>query len=188
MRLAIDIDSTLHPYWDQLSAVARRPFGVELPYDTQSTWGITRLKPHELEVCIAETYREETIVGSRPYPGAVETVNRWHADGHFIHVTSHRDPVHAPATTRWLQRIGLRYDDLHCSSDKVTRCCELQIDVLIDDSPHTIAAALERGITPATLAHPWNRDVCEDEHVLCAPDWGGLAALVDPLLRERQAV
>ena len=26
-----------------------------------------------------------------PYPGAVEVVNRWHADGHFIHVTSHRD-------------------------------------------------------------------------------------------------
>ena len=30
------------------------------------------------------------------------------------------------------------YDDLHCSFDKVTRCVELGIDVLVDDSPVNI--------------------------------------------------
>ena len=35
---------------------------------------------------------------------------------------------------------------------------------------------------PATIAHPWNRDVCEEEGVLCAPDWAGLAARLDPVL------
>ena len=32
------------------------------------------------------------------------------------------------------------YDDLHCSFDKVTRCVELGIDVLVDDSPVNIGA------------------------------------------------
>jgi len=186
MRLAIDIDSTLHPYWDLLAAAARRRFGVELPYETQSTWDIPRLRADQLRVCMADTYRDEAILGAEPYPGAVQTVNRWHDAGHFIHVTSHRDPAYLPATKRWLERIGLRHDDLHCSFDKVARCRELEIDILVDDSPHTIASALEHGITPATLAHPWNRDVCEDEHVLCAQDWAGLAALVDPLLQARR--
>ena len=30
------------------------------------------------------------------------------------------------------------------------------------------------GIAAATLAHPWNRDVCEEEDVVCAADWPGL--------------
>ena len=34
----------------------------------------------------------------------------------------------------------------------------------------------------ATIAHPWNRDVCETEGIMCARDWPGLAARLEPLL------
>jgi hypothetical protein len=40
LRIAIDIDSTLHHYWDQLSAVAKHRFGVDLPYEEQMSWGV----------------------------------------------------------------------------------------------------------------------------------------------------
>jgi hypothetical protein len=184
MRIAIDIDSTLHHYWDTLSEIAVRRFGIELPYEEQFTWGITRLKPEQLRICIEESHGDERILAGVPYPGAVETVRRWHdSDGHYIHVTSHRDPRCAEATVRWLQEIGLPCDDVCCSWDKVSRCGELQIDVLIDDSPLNLAAALERGMAVATIAHPWNRDVCEEEDVLVAEDWEGLARVLEPLLR-----
>ena len=74
------------------------------------------------------------------------------------------------------------FDDLCCSWDKVSRCAELEIDVLIDDSPLNLTAALERGIAAATIAHPWNRDVCEEEEILVARDWPGLARALEPLL------
>jgi hypothetical protein len=183
MRIAIDIDSTLHHYWDTLSEIAVRRFGIELPYEEQFTWGITRLKPEQLRICIEESHGDERILAGTPYPGAVETVRRWHdTDGHYIHVTSHRDPRCAAATARWLREIGLPCDDVCCSWDKVSRCEELEIDVLIDDSPLNLTAALEQGISVATLAHPWNRDVCEEEDVLVAADWQGLARVLEPLL------
>lgn len=182
MRIAIDVDSTLHHYWDTLSEIAVRRFGIELPYEEQFTWGITRLRSDQLEICIEESHSDACILAGAPYPGAVETVRRWHADGHYIHVTSHRDPRCAPATARWLGEIGAPFDDLCCSWEKVSRCAELQIDVLIDDSPLNLTAALERGIAAATLAHPWNRDVCEEEDILVAPDWSGLASALQPLL------
>ena len=50
MRIAIDIDSTLHHYWDELSDAAQRRFGVELPYDDQLTWRISRLRDEQLRV------------------------------------------------------------------------------------------------------------------------------------------
>jgi uncharacterized protein len=182
MRIAIDIDSTLHHYWDVLSEVSVRRFGIELPYDEQFTWGITRLRPDQLELCIEESHTDERILAGTPYPGAVQAVRRWHEQGHFVHVTSHRARDRRDATAAWLQQIGLPFDDLHCSYDKVSRCAELEIDLLIDDGPENLAAALEEGILAATIGHPWNRDVCEEEDIVCARDWTELEQLLEPLL------
>lgn len=185
MRIAIDIDSTLHHYWDILSEVSVRRFGIELPYDEQFTWGITRLRPEQLELCIEESHSDERILAGIPYPGAVETVSRWHAEGHFVHITSHRATDRKDATAVWLERIGLPFDDLHCSYDKVSRCVALEVDLLIDDGPLNLTAALARGIAVATIRHPWNRDVCEEEDVLCARDWPELERRLEPLLANR---
>jgi hypothetical protein len=182
MRIAIDIDSTLHDYWAVLSDAARRRFGIELPYEEQFTWGITRLRADQLTCCIDETHADAAILAGRPYPGAVETVNRWAAAGHFIHITSHRHTRAHPATEQWLRDIGLRFDELYCSFDKIARCTEIHIDLLIDDSPVNLLDALEHDIAAATLIHPWNEDVCETEDVVCAGDWAELAVKLEPLL------
>ena len=182
MRIAIDIDSTLHHYWPLLSAEAKRRFGVELPYDRQFSWTITRLRDEQLRVCVADTHSDEAIAAAEPYPHAVETVNGWHDAGHFIHVTSHRAEHCHAATAQWLDRIGLRYDELYCSYDKVGRCREIGIDVLIDDSPVNIEKALGAGMVAATLRHPWNEDVCEEEDVICGRDWPELERLLAPVL------
>jgi uncharacterized HAD superfamily protein len=179
VRLAIDIDSTLHPYWDQLQAVARKRYGVELPYETQVTWEIDRLEPAQLKACVKETHTPANVLEAKPYPGAVETIAAWHEQGHFIHITSHRAADAHPHTSEWLDKIGLPYDELYCSDDKIARCVEIGIDVLIDDAPATLARARERGIIAATLEHPWNRDV---PGVIRAADWPALAAKLDPVL------
>src|SRR3954467_7008725 len=110
MRIAVDIDSTLHHYWDRLSDAARRRFGIELPYEEQFTWGITRLKPEQLQLCVDETHSEHAILAGRPYPGGVGTVNPWHAAGHFLRVASHRAERCHDAPGRWVEEIDLNYD------------------------------------------------------------------------------
>jgi len=180
MRIAIDIDSTLHHYWDELADSAKRRFGVELPYDEQHTWRISRLRDEQLRAVIADTHSDAAIASAEPYPHAVEIVNAWHEGGHWIHITSHRAEACHPATQEWLAAIGLCHDDLHCSYDKVARCVELDVDILIDDSPVTLAKALENGMVAATLAHPWNRDLCEVEtDIVCGDDWPALAAALE---------
>jgi uncharacterized protein len=183
VRIAVDIDSTLHHYWDQLAAIAKRRFGVDLPYDEQITWDITQLRPEQLRVCVEETHREASVLAATPYPGAVEAIRAWHEAGHFIQITSQRTTDAHAATERWLAQIGLPYDELHCSWDKVARCQESAIDILIDDSPGNLLKAGDVGITPATILHPWNRELCEEEDIVCAPDWPTLARRLEPLLR-----
>ena len=77
------------------------------------------------------------------------------------------------------------FDDLCCSHDKVSRCVELDIDVLIDDSPLNLSAAIEHGIATATILHPWNAELCEVEDILGAHDWRELATRLAPVLAAR---
>lgn len=182
MRIAIDIDSTLHHYWDQFSLVAARRFDVELPYEGQTTWGITRLEPQQVHECITETHGDELVAAAVPYEGAVDTVNSWHSAGHFIHITSHRAEIAHSATALWLEAIGLAHDELYCSFDKLSRCREIGIELLIDDSPVNLAGAAEAGIAGATILHPWNAEVVDDHGVVAARDWAGLSRKLQPLL------
>ena len=181
-RIALDIDSTLHHYWDLLDSIARERFGVELPYREQSEWGITKLERGDLIAVIEETHSDDNIVGAEPYPGAVEAVACWHEAGHWIHVTSHRAVATREATERWLRRIGMPYDDLHCSYDKISRCVELGIDVLVDDSPVNLAAASAAGIVAATIVHPWNERLVESGDAIGGRDWPELADRLEPVL------
>jgi uncharacterized protein len=181
-KIALDIDSTLHPYWDLLERVARERYGVELPYEAQRDWGITVLDREQMIACVEETHSDENIAAGEPYPDAVETVREWHAAGHWIHVTSHRHTRTEQATEAWLNQIGMPFDDLHCSFDKVSRCRALGIDLLVDDSPINIAKARAAGILAATIVHPWNEELVAQDGVIGAPDWAGLKTRLDPVL------
>ncbi|MEA2347299.1 MAG: uncharacterized protein QOG62_1086 [Thermoleophilaceae bacterium] len=182
-RIGVDIDSTLHHYWDQLERIALARFGVRLPYAEQTDWMVGELARDQLIQAVRETHSDENIVTAIPYPDAVETIRAWHEAGHWIHITSHRYEAARPATEAWLERVGVPYDDLHCSFDKVPRCVELEVEILIDDSPVNIRRAIEMGITPATIIHPWNAEVVAEHEVVAGTDWRALAAAVDPLLR-----
>jgi uncharacterized protein len=54
--------------------------------------------------------------------------------------------------------------------------------VLIDDSPVNLEQALDAGMVAATIAHPWNRELCETEDVICAADWPELERRLAPVL------
>ncbi len=86
------------------------------------------------------------------------------------------------ATAAWLDAIGLPFDDLQCPAERVEMCVREGIELLVDDSPLSIAGALEHGIVAATIVHPWNEEVCEEEDVICARDWHELARLLAPVV------
>jgi uncharacterized HAD superfamily protein len=181
-RIAIDIDSTLHHYWDLFRSIVRERHGVDLAYENQTGWGITQIPQESVRQAVSETHSDENIAGAEPYPDAAETVRAWHDQGHWIHITSHRAESCAPATARWLEDTGIPFDDLHCSWDKVTRCVELGIDVLIDDSPVNLERARDEGILGATILHPWNREFEGQDGVVVANDWKELREQLQPRL------
>jgi hypothetical protein len=182
MKIAIDIDSTLHHYWDCFAKAARERFGIDLPYEEQLDWGAYGLRPEQLKAVIAATHKPHEILAAKPYAGAVEVVRRWREQGHEIHVLSHREATCQGPTEHWLQEIGLPYDALDCCVDKVAGCVALGVELLIDDSPVNLQGALDEGMAVATIVHPWNRELVEMEGIVAAPDWPSLAERLAPML------
>ena len=68
MRIAIDIDSTLHHYWPLLSAAAKRRFGIELPYDRQFTGPSAACARSSSGSASTDTHSDEAILVGRALP------------------------------------------------------------------------------------------------------------------------
>jgi len=182
VRIAIDIDSTLHHHWPLVAAAAKRRFGVDLPYEEQVPSTTVRLDEEQLLAAIEDTHTDAAIAAARPYPHAVDTVNGWYDAGHVIEIASHRAERSAAATRRWLDDIGLRHHGLWCGTDKVAHCVATGTGLLVDDSPQTLLRAVDAGIRAATLRHPWNEGLRDVPGILTAADWPELARALVPLL------
>ncbi len=182
MRLAIDIDSTLHPYWDQLAEIAKRRYGVDLPYDHAVHVGD---RPPRARAAARRSSTRPTAPSTcsppSPTPARSRRSRAGTSEGHYIHITSHRATDAHPHTAEWLEQIGLPHDDLYCSYDKITRCVELQIDVLIDDSPENLRAGRRKWVSPPRRSSIPGTGTCPD--VIRAPDWPTLAQRLEPHLR-----
>ena len=143
--------------WPRSPAAAS---SIELPYETQFTWAIDRLQPEQLKICVEETHRRRERARRRAVSGRGRDDLELARDTATSSRSRATAPIDAhPHTEQWLHDIGLPFDELYCSYDKIARCVELEIDVLIDDSPINLERALEVGMTAATLEHPWNREL-----------------------------
>jgi hypothetical protein len=57
--------------------------------------------------------------------------------------------------------------------------------VLVDDSPINLMRARDEGMAAATIIHPWNRQVVENDGVIGAADWSELRERLRPVLDGR---
>lgn len=54
----------------------------------------------------------ERMVTCRPYPDALEKLNKWHNEGHIITFFTSRTEVHREITETWLNKFGFKYHGL----------------------------------------------------------------------------
>ena len=88
------------------------------------------------------------------------------------------------ATARWLERIGAalrRALLLRRQGRPLPRDRDRAADRRLAGQPRGRRRRGDRA--PPRSSHPWNRDICEEEDIVCAADWPGLARALEPLLQ-----
>ena len=91
-----------------------------------------------------------------PTRGTVRALERLRQD-HEVIIVTHRSVKGAEAeaesaTVKWLERYDVPHDELIITHDKVAR-----VDLMLDDGPHNIKAALEAGEHAVVWDQAWNR-------------------------------
>lgn len=187
MRIALDVDNTLHDYSTAFRVLAKQQ-GVKLLRRSRCThYGAWEegVEERQLRALYEAMHSPEQILSARPFPDAVEVVCRWAEQGHELLVVSSRAEHTREATESWLERIGIPYQQLLLSDpqthDKIGLLVEYAVDLVIDDHPNTLVEAVAHGIEAATLLHPWTANF-RNTRVKVAGSWAELEQLLEEVL------
>ena len=178
-KIIVDIDNTL---WDFAPLLYERikKTNPEIPPPAEwRLWDFWRayVSTHQLYAIIRDLHMKQDTYPT--YPDAMGFLASLKDLGLYIIIASHREKGTLEATTRWLVKHSLLFDEVHLSHDKSVLFEDSW--AIVDDSPITLEKAKNFGIVRAGLRTPWNR---EDDHPLFDNLMGVLGYVQSALSRE----
>lgn len=155
-KIIIDIDDTL---WDFISVFYKRMEKACPDIDIPTDWHellfwMRHASPETLPNAVSimrSIHREDQF---SPFPEAKHFLTSLKDRGFHITIASHRDQEASDATTKWLVRNNLIFDDLHLSKDKTVLFNDCW--AVVDDSPMILRKAQKAGIIGVGLKTQWN--------------------------------
>jgi hypothetical protein len=171
-KVVIDIDNTL---WHFCDALYERLKEINRTMPSPADWvhwdfWESYCSQEEFFRAIEEIHLNQDDEKHLPYPEAGNFLKTMKQQDFHIIIASHRNPGSIEQTRRWLLTHHLIFDEIHLSYDK-TVLIDTTCHAVVDDAPHILEAAADRGVTAAGLRFPWNRNgnnngykLCEDLH------------------------
>ena len=159
MRLGIDIDDVLFPWFDKAHAACERAGITNGVTPTQWSCYVDygRTLEEWLAVMDAATLDGSLYTGE-PYPGAVEALHRLKDAGHTLHVVTargffqHGDLIRK-ATIEWLRDNDIPHDSLTFTKDKTF----VRTDAFVDDSWKNVSELEAAGVPTWMVDAPHNK-------------------------------
>jgi 5'(3')-deoxyribonucleotidase len=158
-KAVVDIDNTLWHFCDVLYERLKSINGAMPPPDDWTDWDFWENYCSKEEFVDAIQYIQMNQDDDRhlPYPEARDFLSTLKKHNFHIIIASHRTPESIKQTHRWLVKHSLAFDEVHLSYDK-TVLFDGSCDIVVDDSPHVLEKAVEKGILATGLVFPWNQN------------------------------
>jgi hypothetical protein len=179
-RLLVDMDNTL--YAAPFAEAARVMWGVDAPPSSEVgswLWYKDYLTKEQWRTCINLVHNRQGFY--LPFPRAV-MIMRMAEDTFHITVTSQRPATGKPAVDWWLatNKIPAHRTVI---TDKSKQSLFKEGDIVIDDAPHNIVHALQRGAHVITLSYPYNKHT-EALGARHAKDWEMIGEIMEGLIAD----
>lgn len=155
MRALVDVDGTLWSLYDVLLPILHEKYGVPLELPTEWDFYKTYMTDSQFYKCVDEAHDEQWY--SEPFVGAPELFGLLKNYNVEAIVASHRNPRFNSDLAEWLARHYMQpVSGIYTGYDKRFLIRECQI--VIDDSPSTIAYVQSLGIRSLAIRWPWNAE------------------------------
>ena len=152
MNIAIDIDDTIADTAKYLQPSVAEYFGVSEEYLAENSITYDNLPPQWRGEFLdfAGKYFDALIEDTPAKPGAAKTIREIRRAGHRVIITTARTNEFytdcIKTTKAELANLGIEYDKLVCSFDKLASYLENDVDLVIDDSVKYCTLAEDNGI------------------------------------------
>jgi len=166
-KAIVDIDNTLWHFCDFLYERLKKINETMPPPDYWIDWDFWEdyCSKEEFIRAIQDIQLNQDDERHLPYPEARDFLATLREHNFHIVIASHRTPASREQTHGWLVQHGLAFDEVHLSYDK-TVLFDQSCDIVVDDSPHVLEKAVEKGIMAAGLRFPWNRHYTNNGYTL----------------------
>lgn len=161
-RIGADLDGVTYRFDDKMRGylVEHRGYKAkELPEPVRwAHWDVWPLTKREWLTYFADGIEAGYIFSgdaTDAYEGALHTLGAWCAEGHEVHVVTHRPPEAEAITVEWLAAADVPHTSLTFSADKTC----VPVDVMLEDNIDNALACAEAGIPVLLFDHTWNREV-----------------------------
>jgi 5'(3')-deoxyribonucleotidase len=166
-KAIVDIDNTLWHFCDVLYERLKK-INETMPHpDDWIDWDFWEnyCSKEEFIYAIQDIQLNQDDERHLPYPEAKDFLATLKEHNFHIIIASHRTPASMEQTHGWLVKHGLAFDEIHLSYDK-TVLFDRSCDIVVDDAPHVLEKAVEKGIMAAGLTFPWNRHYANNGYTL----------------------
>jgi hypothetical protein len=167
-RAVIDIDNTLWHFCDALFERLIKINEAFPPPDAWIDWDFWEryCSKEEFLAAIEDIHLNQDDDRHLPYPQARYFLATLKEHDFHITIASHRTTESIEQTRSWLMKHELFFDEIHLSYDK-TVLIDGTCHAVVDDAPHILETAAERGVTAAGLLFPWNSNTRNNGYTLC---------------------
>jgi 5'(3')-deoxyribonucleotidase len=167
-KAVIDIDNTLWHFCDVLYERLREINKAIPPPDDWVEWDFWEnfCSKKEFLGAIDDIHLSQDDDRHVPYPEAKGFLKSLKEQDFYITVASHRTTDSTEQTRKWLLKHELIVDEIHLSYDK-TVLIDATCYAVVDDAPHILENATEKGVIAAGLLFPWNRNFRNNGYKLC---------------------
>jgi hypothetical protein len=167
-KAVIDIDNTLWHFCDVLFERLQKINEAFPPPDAWIDWDFWEryCSKEEFLAAIEDIHLNQDDDRHLPYPQARYFLATLKEHDFHITIASHRTTESIEQTRSWLMKHELLFDEIHLSYDK-TVLIDGTCDAVVDDAPHILETAAERGVAAAGLLFPWNCNTRSNGYTLC---------------------
>lgn len=160
LTIGLDIDGVIADLHDKLLEIARKytniPEDEKQEYKLRDMNGVSRDVENRV---FEELFKTHQIEDVPVVPGAVEIINSWYDLGHKIILLTARAKHWKEQTEKWLNNIGLKYDQLVFDDNKGEQAQQMGIDIFIDDKPENVLDLQAHDVEALLFEQPWNQDM-----------------------------
>lgn len=154
-RIIVDIDNTL---WDFASVfeVRLKEEIPDIPPCNEWKWDFYKeyITEEELYRIVNDIHSVQHLF--EPFPSARWFLDSLFKNGYDIVIASHRHEDSRGVTETFLKKHNLRHSELHLSYNKAILFDSS--NAIVDDSPHLLDEAQQKGLICTGLSYPWNRN------------------------------